>query len=198
MSSIPHEICLLDQFPIQLDWNEHLLFLFDIDGVVCNTNMHYTDESKLSVDEYKKLMQERVCSPLFIKTAHVLLQFQHDFGTKFEIKFLTGRKPFVKQETEKMFQDAGLDAFINDIIYYPEELAWATEEYLEFKVMTVANFYIQYDHIYYIDDNERLIQTMTENLRHLPRIHIFFYYGNGDGCIKKTKKTDSHAKKIRP
>jgi hypothetical protein len=162
-----------------------ILFLFDIDGVACNSQIHYTKEAKLSPIEYSKLMESRFCTEEFVRLIKRIMNIKYICKPIIQIKFNTGRKK-VRNEmiTTNMFHNANLDFIADTVIYYPEDLTYYNEVYVNQKSKVIQDLAPLYDIIIYIDDCEHLIIALKRTFKFHPKINCFLFKGNGNGMYK--------------
>jgi hypothetical protein len=151
------------------------LFVFDIDGVVCEVNDDNCKyEAQLSNEDYVNLMKQRKCITKFVQTAKNILE------NGFEIAFLTGRKAFASEPTEQMFADVNLPELAGKVIYYPDELSWISDDYIVYKFQKIAEFLANH-YVYFFDDNKYLIGQLREQFRNLNYENLKIFLCTYDG-----------------
>ncbi len=147
--------------------DKRVLYLFDIDGVVCEA-LPYQIESNMTREEYNKMISGRNCLPIFLNTLNVIMKRSYNFS----IRFLTGRYQWSKDITESMFIQSQIGIFTPNILYYPDHLRWYSEDYINHKYNVIKNLLGYYDLVYFFDDTKLLMDKLTELFKNEPKLKL--------------------------
>lgn len=168
-----------DQFNIPLPTEQdNIVFLFDIDGVVCEA-IPRDLEKTLTEDQYYQHIKTKQCLPIFLNTIMKIQQCEINYH-RFPIMFSTGRKKTSQNQaiTEKMFVECGLKHLRGGVLYFPPQGQWYTDDYLHHKEKSIRdilrNEHLHLDKLYYFEDNEEIVTKINALFQHDLRVKTFY------------------------
>jgi len=155
-------ITLFDSIPIDVEDEENAFILFDIDGVICKSDVKLPkryDKIATKMDAVYEHQRRCQLTDEFKRTVDQLLEN----GIGFE--FLTARGEYSIPETERLFRDGGYPQFASLVNYATRNDDAITQEtYTKRKIAIIRDKEkINYGKkIYYVDDNEPFVDFVNQ------------------------------------
>lgn len=152
------------------------IIMIDIDGVICPC-LPSDKEMRLTRDQWMTLKAHTDCDPISVATLHHLVEMNIPF------RFVTGRRGESRAVTEAMFQRAGLAHLCDRIIYYPDDLPWATIPYVQWKKDTARLLLSQHRAVIVVDDSHLIIDDLKKDAHPAIRpMHFALPYISTEFC----------------